>query len=208
MMDKVLLIYGDIRKLKDDNFSLSEDRQKKVDSFKFEDDKKRCILAELILKQGLSLLGENIEVMNYTYNSNGKPYIKDSDIYFNLSHSGDYVVCALSNNEIGIDIQKIEDINLNIANSYFLKEESEKINELSSREDKLNLFYDYWTKKEAYIKAIGEGIRKELNTFDVSNDDIGYIFKKIDEFDGYKCYVCYKDDIDIELLEYDYERKN
>lgn len=92
------------------------------------------------------------------YNENGKPYFKNSKIYFSISHSSEYVACIVSDNEIGIDIQKIRRIpdNLNIV---FNEDELE----LSSFE-----LLKLWTKKEAIIKARGLNMQhmKKINIED------------------------------------------
>lgn len=202
---EAILLYGNIEKLNNYSFNLSNDRKRKIDAFKFIDDKKRCALAELLLRQGLDVLGLDSNNIQYRYNKNGKPYLDGNDLFFNISHSKDYVVCIISNEEVGIDIQKIGDINLEIANRCFLKKESDRIKKLDNHIDKLEQFYRLWTLKEAYIKALGVGMECKLDSFDVFDTNIGYKFKELSNFNGYKCAICAKSNLDIILLEYKYE---
>jgi 4'-phosphopantetheinyl transferase len=90
-----------------------------------------------------------------------KPKIKNFD--FNISHSGDYVAIAISNKKIGVDIEKIKPLDLEIAESYFTPKELSYIK--GNTKDKLTSFYKIWTLKESYIKAIGKGLSHPLKSF-------------------------------------------
>lgn len=86
----------------------------------------------------------------------GKPYLADfPDVHFNISHSGKYVVCAVSVKSVGIDIQKIGEYNFDVAKRVCSKNELKKIEE--SR-DKASEFTKLWTQKEAVLKMYGTGI--------------------------------------------------
>lgn len=107
----------------------------------------------------------DIRLQKHSY---GKLYIEDNPIYFNLAHSGNYLVIALNKtNEIGIDIEqpkeRIPDL-VNIATRYFTKEEGAKI-QAAAPARQVEIFYEIWTKKEAVLKAIGTGISGGLDTF-------------------------------------------
>ena len=104
--------------------------------------------------------------MNYHYGANEKPYLKGKqDIYFNLSHSEDVAVCAISLWEVGCDIEKISDIPLNIAKKYFCESEYDLISSQKTQEAKQEMFFRLWTLKESYIKMTGMGMRKPMNSF-------------------------------------------
>lgn len=93
----------------------------------------------------------------------GKPYLRfHPQIHFNISHSEDYAACAVGNLPVGIDIQKRK---TEIKESMVRRVLSEKEwNIYTSSENKQKKFYQFWTKKESYLKYTGEGIRKELST--------------------------------------------
>ena len=104
--------------------------------------------------------------------ANGKPFLADShctDLRFNLSHSGDAVLCALTRGrEIGVDIEAAaprEDL-LSIARHFFAPDECTAL-AARSGDDRLALFYLLWTRKEAYLKACGKGLSYPLNKFSV-----------------------------------------
>jgi 4'-phosphopantetheinyl transferase len=110
------------------------------------------------------------------YGRNGKPYIENSNVHFNLSHSGDYIACILNENPIGIDIQKILDINIiNLANRLFNEKE---INLLlnTPEEQRKRLFYKLWTLKESYIKMKGHTLLKIKSVSVNLQDDISTFF--------------------------------
>lgn len=133
----------------------------------------------------------------------GKPCLGGTAIpaFFNLSHSGDYIVCAISEREVGVDIEKIGNARLAVAKRFFHPEEIRKLDgePIECRDD---LFFTYWSVKESFLKYIGTGLTCPLSSFwvvtDESNDikissenGIGtpYIYPcKIDP--QYKCFVC------------------
>ena len=104
--------------------AVSATRRRKSEKFLFLEDAKRCICAEAIMRyyliKNLGINNSEIEIM---YNEYGKPFLKNIDLYFSLSHSNKWVVCGWSNNEIGVDIEKIDKINLDIAKTSFCKSE-------------------------------------------------------------------------------------
>ena len=92
------------------------------------------------------------------YNEYGKPYLENNELYFNLSNSGEYSVCAISDSEIGIDIQKI--ILKNKIIDKICTDEEKKL--IKNEEDFTNL----WVKKESYIKYLGIGLSYGLKNVD------------------------------------------
>lgn len=88
------------------------------------------------------------------FNKNGKPFLKDCDAKFNISHSGSFVVCAISNDEIGVDIQKITPFKSKIADYIFNEKTKNKI--IQSNDVDLE-FTKQWTKLESYLKLKGTG---------------------------------------------------
>lgn len=107
--------------------------------------------------------------IEFSYNSYSKPSLKDSQIKFNLSHSGNaiYYIVALGN-EVGIDIQYHEEnIYLSeIINSVFSETEMLYFLRLNESQKRL-FFFDIWVKKEALLKADGRGLSYELNRIDL-----------------------------------------
>lgn len=94
----------------------------------------------------------------------GKPVTNFPSFHFNVSHSGDWVVCAIDSQEIGVDIEKVGNIDLEISGNFFSKDEHADI---INSEDPTTRFYDYWTLKESYIKYTGKGLSLPLDSFSI-----------------------------------------
>ena len=111
------------------------------------------ILAKVVIKK---TFGIDIKKQNFTYTEHGKPHLTNyPDVHFNISHSGEYVVCGVSDKPIGVDIQKIGKYNSDVAKRVCNKKELKQI-EYSS--DKAYEFTKLWTQKEAVLKMHGIGI--------------------------------------------------
>lgn len=96
--------------------------------------------------------------VRYCFGEKGKPEIEDFPLYFSLSHSGKYVICAVSEQKIGADIQKYQKVEeRKLAKRFFTGEEYQLL-EQSSEEQRQALFFTLWTKKEAYGKLTGQGV--------------------------------------------------
>ena len=112
--------------------------------------------------------------IQFTYDKHEKPYLQpSSSLQFNLSHSDDFAVYALTlNYPVGIDVEKIQThFNENIAKRFFSAQE---YTALMSRpeEERIIHFYRIWARKEAIIKANGKGLAIPLNSFSVSDQNI------------------------------------
>lgn len=108
------------------------------------------------------------------YNEYGKPYIKSNKIYFNISHSKEYIVCAVSDKCIGIDIEYIT-YRPRVANRYFNAEEKKlAINDIE--------FTKIWVKKESYLKWLGSGLSYGLLNVDTTKIDNYELIKKDNYF--------------------------
>lgn len=107
----------------------------------------------------------------YTYGPQGKPYLKGMPIYFNLSHSGEYIFCAVSGQEIGADIQFMENkVSEQIVRRFFAVEEQEALKECGTDEARKELFYGLWCRKEAYGKLTGQGVAGVLGMNFLQNE--------------------------------------
>lgn len=147
------------------------------------------LYAQWIVKYIASIqLNTDMSSIVFSYGSNGKPYISEyPNFQFNISHTKDALVVAVTNVSVGIDIEKIESANMNIANKFFSKREQRFINLANDNQDKR--FFEIWTKKEAYIKWTGEGLSQSLSSFDVTAPEIHKLFKTF-EIDKYIISVC------------------
>ncbi len=182
--------------------TVTHERQQKTDTFRDGRDRQLSLGAELLLIHGLERIGMDLSEMSYYYGDHGKPYLKGGqDIYFNLSHSEEMVICAISSREIGCDIEKISAVNLNIAKRFFHSSEYERIVDQETEGSKRDMFFRLWTLKESFIKMTGLGMRLPMNSFCIHLNVDGITVQQkenhrtcyFQEFHlggNYKCSIC------------------
>ena len=162
----IKLVYCDVSNLdlSKTHRYLSDERKKKVNNFIFEKDKRLSAGAYLLLKKLLT--EENIVQPIFETGKYGKAYLSNyENIHFNLSHSGKFVCCAISDEEVGVDIEYNDPtIDLKIAENYFFNTEYENIIHSEKPSDE---FFNYWVLKESYMKYTGLGFNLELNEFEI-----------------------------------------
>ena len=123
--------------------------------FRMEKDRKRCLCAGLALLDALEDRGIRPSAVLKT--RDGKPYLeKDPEFHFNLSHSGDYAVCAVWEREVGIDIQEIRDPEPSLLRYCCTEQEQERIRKSVFP---ASAFTATWSWKEAFMKMTGRGLR-------------------------------------------------
>ncbi len=192
------LYIADVSCLKDSEIfekkynSLPDIRREKVDRVRFNSDKSLELGAGLLLKYALSMQNLDINDLVFSKNKYGKPYLKDySDLHFSLSHSRERVMCAVSDKEIGCDIQYTDETNaniLNIAKRFFTGKEYAALLKICEDKTKVNdLFYSIWVLKESCIKACGQGLAKPLNSFESMPDTRGLFLPFGEEKKDYYC---------------------
>ncbi len=188
----------DIRELSDKEYYkwyslMSVEKQRRVGRFRFEDDKKRTVAGELLARKAISeWCGVAPENITFSAKEYGKPYAIGLDVEFNVSHSGDIVVCAIDDYPIGIDVEKIRPIDLKVAEKICNEEELlYLLNHIPTKQDFtyttdikiLTRFYEVWTKKEAFGKYTGMGLSDEC-----ANKD--HFFESIYSIKGYIITIC------------------
>lgn len=140
--------------------ALSAGRVARVERFRFEKDKIRSIFAEMIVRHVLTKECDFAdEDIKFGEGDKGKPYLINtpSPVFFNVSHAGDYVVCALGDAQVGIDVEEIRDKDIKCARAVLTKRELDIWNRLSES-CKVEEFYRIWTIKESYSKYLGVGL--------------------------------------------------
>jgi 4'-phosphopantetheinyl transferase len=155
--------------------TLAPDECERAARFYFERDRRHFVAARGLLREILSLyLKLPPASLRFVYTPYGKPHLADGSgaegLRFNVSHSGGMALYAVScGRELGVDIEEVRaDVEYEqIAERFFSKQEVLALRELPAglRQE---AFYLCWTRKEAYIKGIGEGLSLPLDSFDVS----------------------------------------
>lgn len=171
-MVHVFIIHSD-RDLSTDEFDcflalVSEEKREKINKFHFYADKQRTLLGEMLVRYGVkNCFSLNHTELIFDKGEYGKPFLKSHpEIQYNISHAGDYVVCAIGRQiPLGIDVEVMKPIDSGIAKRFFTPAENEYIN-LKPTELQIEAFYSVWTKKESYIKMSGKGLSIPLNSFD------------------------------------------
>ena len=140
-----------------------EDRRDKVTRYRFGKDKRLCLGAGLVASHALREFG--VYDLTLGYSKEGKPFLASAtDIYFNLSHSGKYAVCAVSGRPVGVDVEEIRSYEEDVARLCFLRKERD----WAGREEDLDkAFYRLWTRKESYMKCLGQGFSLDPLSFSV-----------------------------------------
>ncbi len=143
---------------------LSFYRRNKVANLKNTNNKRLSVLAEMLLLYGMGKLCIEHKIpLEFALNEHGKPCVAGLDsFYFNLSHSGDMAVCAISNKPVGVDVEKITRDCSKAVERYYT--EGEKC---ISRDKSTSYI---WTRKEAVAKADGRGISVGIDKADTSGE--------------------------------------
>ncbi len=152
--------------------SLSPEEQARAGRFYFHRDRRRYMVSRGALR---AVLGHYLErpahAVEFGYTDYGKPFLPGSDLQFNVTHSHELALIALCREQlVGVDVEyihrRLPDAPA-LAARFFSEAENVVFNSVPPAEQ-LEAFYNCWTRKEAYIKAIGEGLSHPLDTFDVT----------------------------------------
>jgi 4'-phosphopantetheinyl transferase len=154
---------------------LSREEQQKAERFHFQVDRERHVVGRALVRIAIGrLLDRRPDNLDFRYNDFGKPCLADDvnerGLQFNVSHSGELILVALSaNRRIGVDVERVrKDLNIDgIAERFFSSREQADLAALpvDLRHD---AFFRCWSQKEAFIKARGEGLSLPLDSFDVT----------------------------------------
>ncbi|GAB2025338.1 hypothetical protein OfM1_14090 [Lactovum odontotermitis] len=144
----------------------------------------------------------------FDYNVFGKPYLRNSDKFFNLSHAGQYIVAAVSSYEVGIDVERINyQINLSSFDRVLSQSEKDSLLAASTAQEAAVLFYQLWTLKESYIKFLGRSISNDISkySFQIENDCINFPtdsrleFSQFSADEDHVCSICSAKKVKLEI---------
>ena len=169
-LDVSALDVADLKKV------LSPDEMERAERYRFDQHRNEFILTRAVLRIVLaSYTAQSPESLSFDYSAQGKPALKNGppDLRFNVSHTEGLAVLALvREREIGVDAEKIraQPDAQKLAKRFFSAREQLFLGKLSGDELQ-RAFFRCWTRKEAYIKAKGEGLSIPLHAFDVSLEE-------------------------------------
>ena len=144
---------------------LWEERKEKILQYKLEQSRKQSLGAGLLLKWALKKHGAAVEQLSYGVN--GKP--EAEGVFFNLSHSGQWAVCAIGDGPVGCDVEEIASVREGIAERFFTENEVQYLAQFEG-ERRNEEFFRLWTLKESYMKMTGEGMSLGLDRFEFDMD--------------------------------------
>lgn len=155
---------------------LAPEEISRAEQFHFEHHRNSFVVTRGMLRILLAhYLGEAAGDIIFAYGAKGKPSLPDAKIEFNISHTKGIALFAFALGcELGVDVEQIRPIQdmMQIARRFFSRQESEELLALLE-EEKEKAFFRCWTRKEAYIKAVGEGLSIPLNAFRVTFKEEG-----------------------------------
>lgn len=187
------------------------ERRRRLGRIRNRNDMKLSVVGDGIVRQSISMLsGKPTAELTFSRDHNGKPCCTSNpEIEFNLSHSGEYAVCAASDRKIGVDIEQLRRVRFRIARRLCTPEEftyifgvPKLLSEDSVEERDIDgickRLLTIWTLKESYFKNIGCGIIGRLRTvsfavdgdYNVKCSEPGYKFTLKFDIPGYVCSVC------------------
>lgn len=184
--------------------SLDEGRRLKLSTIKHKDEYTRSVFAGLLLRYAFLNEGNSVaqwQSINIVQGEYGKPYIEGRDgFHYSISHSGEWVICAVDDMPIGADIQEQRRWRLNTAKRFYSKEEYDRLTGIGEydTERQRKLFYKMWTAKESCVKLTGRGIGAGINRYVTDSslrhiygdDNIYFNINIYDTIDNYIVCVC------------------
>jgi 4'-phosphopantetheinyl transferase len=179
---------------------LSHAKRQKINRFLHREDALRSLIGEWLIRTlvrgRLGLREDEIIIETDAY---GKPYLEaHRDFYFNIAHSGKWVVCAIAEYPVGVDVEEIKPIEEDVVRSVLTKEEYAEYLSRSG-DERLGYFFEMWTLKESIIKAAGLGLSLPLDEVIVSNGPLAvtavvrrarYYLRKYSIDKGYRMAAC------------------
>ena len=179
--------------------AFSNDFQRKILKYRRWQDAQASLLGRLLLCQGLKSMKKKLCIEKLRYTAYNKPYFQNETVKFNISHSGNIVVCAITEvDEIGIDIELFHEIEVDDFKTQMTDMEWQRIICSNNIQD---AFFEYWTQKEAIIKAHGMGLSIPLKSFEIIDcetmiDNENFFLNEIVLDDNYKCHLASKRKVD------------
>ena len=139
---------------------VTDERREEALRYRFTFGQFACLKSYVMLREMLESLGRP-HPFHFGYNEHGKPFLKDHpDLHFNLSHCKNGILVAVSDQPIGVDIERFRDVSDSLIR-YTMNEEEQRL--IAESDDPVRTFTEYWTQKEAVFKLRGTGITNDLH---------------------------------------------
>ncbi|WP_046744438.1 4'-phosphopantetheinyl transferase family protein [Kordia zhangzhouensis] len=172
---------------------LPEDLRKRNARFMRWQDRHANLFGKLLLIEALKHHNINTNIWNLiTYGKHKRPYLTLPTYDFNISHSGDYVICAISKNiQLGVDIEENRARRFNHFDNVMTKKQWKDI---QSSNNPIRTFYKYWTIKESVIKADGRGFYIPLDQLEIRDNTVQFedrlwFLNNLDFAEGYSAAI-------------------
>lgn len=171
----MIYFFDDYENFSAENFLefLPKSRQEKFNRLKRKNDRDNCAAAYLLLR--FALKENEIENFEIVIGENGKPFLKDGEMFFNISHCAEGVAVVLDTALVGIDVQELGDFNEKVTKRFFDESENKKIN---ASPNMAKAFTRIWTLKESAIKCEGKSL---ANLGEFSFGDYEKFFEKYEK---------------------------
>lgn len=173
--------------------------QQEINAYKHWESAQASLLGKIILQYGFQKLNCNYSLNDVQIGAKDRPFISN-EIDFNISHSGEYIIVAISTNaKVGIDIEKHRELNINLFRKYF---DEYEWSEIQSSINSLQTFFDFWTIKESAIKCDGRGVeilsKTQIQSPKIYCDGKEFYYEQLTIHNDYSCAVCCTVDFQIQ----------
>ncbi|MCO5248911.1 MAG: 4'-phosphopantetheinyl transferase superfamily protein [Chitinophagales bacterium] len=175
-------------------------QQEYIQSFVQEKDLNAAFFGRLLIDYVLKRHRLQFDWNQFALSKKEKPYFQNADFHFNISHSGEYVVLALHDTTIGIDIEKERNVKIDLFHKQFNTQEFQQI---KSSSNPLQQFFHFWSIKEAAIKADGRGVEVLSQTSTLSENTVQvenslWHYQSLNLIKGYAFAVCTSHPFDLD----------
>lgn len=176
---------------------ISRAKKERLLRYRSDIDRKTGVYAEILVRCMICVkFGVRLTDIDIQVSRTGKPFISGFPCYeFNISHTRSAVAVALSDKPVGVDVEKIREIDFRVAEKVFSDHEKAWLN-VAAPDSQLR-FLEIWTKKEALVKYYGTGLTNDLKSADVTvtRENLATYFS-----DGYVISVC--SDADVQEIDF------
>ena len=178
MVRAYLINRNELEKVYYDEAILTEGRKDKINRMKHEDDKQLSACVELLLIHALKALDPEVALpLQITEEESGNLLLDSKvsgfdQLYFNMSHSKDYAVCAVCDKPVGVDIESVKTKDVAHMDKILHETENKILGFITNSEEQKKYFYECWVTKESYLKNLGCGLSVRPSSFMVDEDTL------------------------------------